>query len=178
MTCKHVLALIDAGPFADSPRAHLDAAVEHARHCSTCGPALATATALAADLAALPRPAPPPHLAATVMARLAQIEPADHAEAAAAVPKPKAFSGVRDWSMWAMALGGLAAGIVVIFSIFSVPIGDATPIGIPWPGVRGLETGLVSTTSTMTGTVILGLGLALYIAGLFAPIDGSHRQTR
>ena len=48
---------------------------EHARQCATCGPALEAAAALTADLAALPQPAPPPDLAAVVLARIAQIEP-------------------------------------------------------------------------------------------------------
>jgi hypothetical protein len=38
MTCAHVLGLIDAAPVADYPRAHLDAAWQHARECATCGP--------------------------------------------------------------------------------------------------------------------------------------------
>ena len=64
MTCAHVLGLIDSSPFGDYPRAHLDAAWRHARQCATCGPALAAATALTADLTALLQPAPPdPYLA-------------------------------------------------------------------------------------------------------------------
>lgn len=59
MTCSQVLGLIDAGPFADYPPAHVDAAWQHARHCPTCGPALKTATALTAELGALPEPTPP-----------------------------------------------------------------------------------------------------------------------
>ena len=86
MTCTHVLGLIDAGPFADYPRAHLDAAWEHARQCATCGPALQAAAALTADLPALPQPAPPPDLAAAVLARIARIDRANPVPAAAAMP--------------------------------------------------------------------------------------------
>lgn len=118
MTCAHVLGLIDAGPFAGYPRAHLDAAWQHARECGTCGPALATAMALTTDLAALPQPAPPPDLAAAVLARVARIE------------QLHATSDAREaanWSPWATALGTLVAAIAIVVSMQP---GDGTPIPI------------------------------------------------
>jgi hypothetical protein len=73
MTCRHVLGLIDAGPFADASQAHLDRALSHAATCPTCGPALAASRALTARLRGLAQPAPPITIAATVMARVAAV---------------------------------------------------------------------------------------------------------
>ena len=139
MTCAHVLGLIDVGPFADYPPAHLDAAWEHARHCATCGPALEAANRLATDLAALPQPAPPPDLAAAVIARIARIE-----------ETPAGRSDARDWSPVITALGALAAGVAIALS---TPSGDAVQVDPKW-------------------APILAAGLALYAAGLFAPLGG------
>ena len=173
MTCTHVLSLIDAGPFADYPRAHLKAAWLHARQCATCGPALKAATALTADLAALPSVAPPPDLAAAVLARIAQIEPNNPAPAAAAMPEANAPFGTRDWSVWTTAAGGLAAALAIALS---TPLSDAGPIDIPLPGIRGITAGLVEMPSTATGALVLGSGLALYVAGLFAPLGARSRR--
>lgn len=168
MTCTHVLGLIDAGPFADYPPAHLDTAWQHARQCATCGPALEAVTALTADLAALPEPAPPPHLTATVLARIAQIDQAHSAPAAAAMPETRARS-TREWPAWAGALGGLAAGLAIVLSM---PPGDWSHIPIASPRVGGVTAGLVAMPSTSAEALALAAGLALYAAGLFAPLGG------
>ena len=119
MTCAHVLGLIDAGPFADYPSAHLEAAWQHARQCATCGPALEAATALTTDLAGLARPAAPPDLTAAVLARIARIERPHPAPVAAEMPETTALSSPRDWSAWATAPGGLAAGLMIALSMAS-----------------------------------------------------------
>jgi len=147
MTCAHVLGLIDAGPFADYPRAHLDAAWEHARTCATCGPALAAADRLARDLVGLPQPAPPPDLAAAVIARIARIE----------AEGPAIHDGAPDWSPWMTALGALAAGVAIALSTTS---GGEVAIDARWAPVAAA-------------------GLALYAAGLFAPLGEKRpRQQR
>ena len=105
MTCAHVLGLVDAGPFAAYPQAHLDAAWEHARQCPTCGPALRASVRLTIDLAALPQPVPPPDLAAAVIARIARLE-----------EEPPVRARVRDWSPLITVLGGLAAGVAIALS--------------------------------------------------------------
>ena len=74
MTCAHVLGLIDAGPFADYPPAHLESAWQHARQCATCGPAMEAATSLTIDLAALPQVAASPELTTTIPARIARTD--------------------------------------------------------------------------------------------------------
>ena len=180
MTCAHVLGLIDAGPFADYSRAHLDAAWQHARQCATCGPALEAATALTTGLAGLPRPAAPPDLTAAVLARIAQIEGSYPAPVAAEMPGTRTLSGTRDWSAWATALGGLAAGLVVAVSMAT---GEGAPIDIESAGAGGMATGLLAMSSTTTWALALAASLALYVAGLFAPVgarspDYASRTTR
>jgi len=167
MTCRHVLGLIDAGPFADYPRAHLDAAWQHARQCATCGPALGAAAALTADLSALPQPAPPPDLTAAVLARVAQIAPTT-ARAAAARP-----AVTRDWSAWATAVGGVTAGFAIVWAL---PPGHWVSINIAPLSVGSMTTGLVTMPPTTTGALVLATGLALYVAGLFAPLSRRRRS--
>ena len=148
MTCAHVLGLIDAGPFADYPRAHLDAAWQHARQCATCGPALEAAAALSTDLAA--------SAAAGALAGAGGGRPrahrADRSGTAPLVPpRPFRRQGLlpctRDWSAWATALGGLAAGLVIVLSMAS---GDGARINIASPKVGGMTAGLVAIPSTTT----------------------------
>ncbi len=170
MTCAHVLGLIDAGPFADYPRAHLDAAWQHAHACATCGPALKAAPALTTGLSALPQPAPSPELAAAVLARIAQTEQAP-ARVAAAMPTTSPRSITREWSTSATALGGLAAGLVIVLSMAA---GEEARISIASPRVGGM-TGLVAMPSTTIDALVLGAGLLLYVAGLFAPLSVRSR---
>jgi hypothetical protein len=189
MTCAHVLGLIDAGPFADYPRAHLDVAWQHARRCATCGPALEAATALTTNLAGLPQPPAPPELTAAVLARIAQIERPHFAPAAEMAEtragfkteggirlqpdlagfetSRRALSGARDWPAWAAAPGGLAAGFVIALSMAS---GDGALIDISSSGVGGMTAGLFAMLSTTTWMLVLAASLALYAAGLFAPL--------
>jgi hypothetical protein len=168
MTCRHVLGLIDASPFADYPRAHLDAAWQHARHCPTCGPALETATALTAGLAALPHPAPARDLTASVLARIAEIEPARTAHAAATIPEATVPSMTRTWPAWATALGGIGAGVAIVLW---TPLSGVAPMDIAWLRPRGMTPNLVATPAAL----ILAGGLALYVVGLFAPLDRRRR---
>lgn len=172
MTCAHVLGLIDAGPFADYPRAHLDAAWQHARHCATCGPALEAATALTTDLAALPQPAPSPDLAAAALARIARMEQAHPAPVAAATSPTRVPSKTSDWSAWATALGGLAVGLVMVVSIGP----GQRLIDVALPRVGGMTAGLVAMPSITSETLVLAAGLVLYAAGLFSPLSGRSRS--
>ena len=73
MNCSHVLGLIDAGPYADYPPAHLEAAWRHARGCPTCGPARDLSTAVTRELARM-HVDPPAHLATAIAARIARLE--------------------------------------------------------------------------------------------------------
>jgi len=156
MNCKHVLDLIDAGTLTDESRARLGAVQQHARQCATCGPALEAATTLTAGLVALPQPAPPPDLAAAVLARIARID--DDAHAA------EARSTTRDWHLWA-SLAGVAAGLVLVLA---TPLTDSATMVLP--AVRGVTGNLVAMPSTTAGVLALAAGLALYAAGIFAPV--------
>ena len=169
MTCSHVLGLIDAGPFVNYPRAHLEAAWRHARQCATCGPALKAATALTSDLAALPLPAPPPHLGAAVVARISRIEEREPVASAAFDAKTQP-SSVRDWSAWstgATVIGGAAAALAIVLST----VLNSTPLDIALLSVRGM-TSLFSAPPTSSWALILAAGLVVYVIGLFAPAAG------
>jgi hypothetical protein len=164
MMCAHVLGLIDAGPFAEYPPEHLDAAREHARECPTCGPALAVATSLQAELATLPEPEAPADLANIVMARIAQLPESD---AAAATGKQPAASPVRrrDWTPMVTAIGGLVAGLAMILTM---PSGVEGLGGFVTPRLSGGA--LATMPATVPAALTIGAGLVVYVVGLFAPV--------
>jgi hypothetical protein len=168
MTCRHVLGLIDAGPFVSYPPAHLEAAWRHARRCATCGPALKAATALTSDLAALPKAAlPPPDLAAVVLARISRIEEERRPVATATFDAEAQPSSARDWSTWssgATVAGGAAAGLAFVLST----IVNSTPLDIALLSVR--LTSLFAGPPTSSWSLILAAGLVVYVIGLFAPV--------
>jgi hypothetical protein len=170
MTCTHVLGLIDAGPFADYPRAHLDAAWQHARQCPTCGPALAAATQLTTDLQALADPAPPPDLATVVLARVARIE--ERSDPAAA--EPVAVVNLADWSVRLAAVGGLAATVAIGAEMLP---GDI-PIYLVSPAVGGISDSLAAFPPFGPGALILAAGLVVYVMALFAPFGDSGQLSR
>jgi hypothetical protein len=165
MTCRHVLGLIDAGPFADYPPAHLDAAWQHARQCPTCGPALETATALTVELGALPEPTLPSDLAAVVLARVAQIDET----VAAATSERQAVSRRRDWSLWP-GLAGLAAGLAMVL------VSGETAVNIIPLGMRWMSPGLAGIPDTTREALVLAAGIALFVAGLLVPLSGKRRS--
>ena len=181
MTCNHVLGLIDAGPFADYPRAHVDAAWQHARTCATCGPALETATTMTAELATMPRPAPPADMAATIMSRIASLEPTwaapvvDAATAALPAPVTPGPSSARDWSPWVTAIGGIAAMLALALSMRQVapaPVDGATIV----MAMLTIKASLIPLPTLTTWAAVLAVSLAFYVIGLFAPIGGRSRS--
>jgi hypothetical protein len=140
MTCGHVLGLIDAGPFAGYPPEHIAAALEHARTCPACAPALAASTALAVELSERPQIAAPPDLEKTVMARIARLEDQPAVRAAAS----------HAWTAWAVMAGAMAAA-----TAFAIVVAIARNILTVKPDVV---------------LVLLTVSLLIYIAGLFAPL--------
>ena len=72
MTCRHVLNVIDAGPFADVLPEQLDATEAHVRGCRECSLAQASSASLTASLTAMPVAVPPRQMSGAVMARIAQ----------------------------------------------------------------------------------------------------------
>ena len=172
MTCAHVLGLIDAGPFADYPAPHLEAAWQHARQCATCGRALRMATALPADLAALEQPVPPTHMTAIILARVAQLDEPQPADVGTAVSATRPSSSPHDRSAWAVALGALSVGVVIVVSLLP---SEAVRINMAAPAV-GMKTGLIAMSSTPRDALGVAAGLMLYAAGLFGPLSGRSRS--
>ena len=90
---------------------------------------------------------------------------------AVATPATSPSSTPHEWSASVAALGGLAAGLAIVLSIVA---GEEVAISITSPRIGGI-TGLVSMPSTIRDALILGAGLMLYAAGLFAPLSGRDR---
>ena len=154
MNCRHVLGLIDAGPFADVPPAHLDRARSHATTCPTCGPALATSRAVTAGLRTLPQPVAPTTIASTVTARLAAVELLDSNTG----PAPSVPVRTRTPAWWDLAsYAGMVLGIGS-----AVAYGPSVDFMRVWNGID------VNALRSTPGTASLMCGLALYVAGLFA----------
>jgi hypothetical protein len=167
MTCAHVLRLIDAQALVDVLPADRAEAWQHATGCAACRAAWATAESLTERLAALPSAAPPRDLAGLVMARAARIdEPQNETDAARA--GAGASHGTR-WPIWTTACGGAIAALcmgmsgVDHWSLWRLSLADQ------------LSSGTVATLSG-AGMVALAAGLALYVAGLFAPIAPRLRR--
>ena len=160
MTCHHVLGLIDAGPFADYPREHLDAAWAHAQDCPTCGPALAGSTNLTAGLGAISRPTAPPRLAPKIMAAIAPTpSPARAASVEPAALSEGALGTLPNWAPWANALGAFALAVAIGWSWLA---GESiiTTRGSLW-------TGFSVRPSTTMGALAMAASLGLYVLGLF-----------
>ena len=166
MTCGHVLGLIDAGPFADYPSAHLAAAWEHARHCATCGPALQAGTAMTAQLSALPQPVPPSGLAESVMARIARI-PETVASDAPTPLRETASARPHDPWAWAPAASVLSAALAIVLLFQS---GEAARDGLWSARTPSLTAGMLAMPELTSGTLALVVCLLVYAAALFAPL--------
>ena len=98
------------------------------------------------DLADLPRPEPPPDLAAVVLARIARIDEA----APSCAPAP----GV--WPAWVTALGALAAAVALIVS---------GPVG------GGVLSGIRITRDPVIWGFVLATSLVVYLVGLFGMVS-------
>jgi len=150
MTCKHALDLIDVGTFADISAARRDAVRRHASECPACGQALRAAEALGADLHDLPQLAPPPDFTATLMARIARIEPEDDRRAR-----------VRRRTSGAASLALLAAGVLIVLR--TIVASTSAPTFLLLGGISKVPT-------TASAALALTVGLILYMIGLFAPV--------
>jgi hypothetical protein len=161
MTCAHVLGLIDAG-LAGHPRGHDAAARRHALTCDACARAIAAAGQVRAGLTEWPEVAPPPDLAAVVMARIARAEEARQGDSPAV-----GRGAVAVWAPGATVLGGLAACVALSLSAAA---GGMALIRVVGTGLGGSEGGGASWPATLPQGVLLAVGLALYAVGLFAPV--------
>jgi hypothetical protein len=166
MTCAHVLGLIDAGPLADYPPAHLAAARSHAETCPECGRAMKIARELTQRLNDWPEVAPPRDLAAVVMARIAHVDEARAREAGETPARARARAA--DWAASATALGGLTACAALAWSAGH---GGASLVRMAGPALSGVATWPASLPEGLLLTASLGL----YVVGLFAPVAGHSR---
>jgi hypothetical protein len=166
MTCAHVLGLIDAGPLAGYPPAHLAAARRHAETCPECGPAMATAAEVAQGLVDWPEVAPPTDFAAVVMARVARVD--DARTMAAGETPARARARAADWAASATALGGVTACAALAWSAAT---GGASLVRVAGPALSGVAAGAMWPGSLPEG-LLLAASLGLYVVGLFAPVAG------
>jgi hypothetical protein len=157
-----VLGLIDGGPFVDYPRAHLDAAWEHARHCRTCGPALAASETLTRALQALPQLTASRDLTGGVLARIAALEMPFLEQAAIPDAARPHTSGNDPWD-WASQAAAIAATVAAaaLISSGAIPIPESASGG-------GFMGPLIDVPPIADGTLALAACLALYSFGLFA----------
>ena len=170
MTCSHVLGLIDAGPDADYPPAHLEAAWRHARECPTCGPALEISTVMSRELAGLLRMDPPAHLAAAVAARIARLDAPPRAlRDPRPVPRTAAVAGW--WPDVSVVVGGVMAGVAAMASL---PPGEWTVqrFGTIWAGWTGAEA--IAAPASAGGMLALTGGVLLFVIGLLSVRDSTR----
>lgn len=162
MTCRHVLDLIDAGPWADYPPAHLEAAWRHARDCVTCGPALEASTLIARRLEGLSSTEPPAHFAASIAARIARLDTPHVVTLAAGRVRP-ASAAVRWWRAVAAVAGVVAASALVAW--LPPDIWTTRGFGALWAGSIGVAPFIQPASSG--GLLALAAGIVLLVAGLF-----------
>jgi hypothetical protein len=121
---------------------------------------------LASVLTRIPEPAPPPTLAATVMARIAR-----EADLEASVA---GRTGRDDrWSGWLWAIAGTA---LVLGASIRAWLLDGTPPDLTSPRIGAGSMPLLSPEDP--ATLLLVLGLLLYLVGFFVPLRHKSRHTQ
>ena len=110
----------------------------------------------------LPEPAPPSSLTATVMARIER-----ESDARSVVPVKTA----ADLRVWLWTFTGIAI-VVVLFAKGWLTVGMPPDLMTPRLGVgRAMLVPIQGPTLWL-----VGVGLLVYLAGLFAPLRGSERD--
>ena len=117
-------------------------------------------------LSRLPEPMPPSTLTTTVMARIER-EAEQEADAKVAVPVSRA----REWQPWLWTFAGIALVLMVFvkgwLSSGSLPSLVSPRIGLNHAALMPVGTGV---------SLLLALGLIVYLAGLFAPLRRGDRN--
>ncbi len=126
---------------------------------------------VATVMARLPEPTPPTSLKATVMARIAREAEPQHGVAAKAADHARI---PRERPIWIWTLVG---GLAMVFGtsvIGWLAVGALPSVTSPLIGGAG-----VATLIPMQGSaaLMIGLGLVIYLAGLFAPLRRSSGAT-
>ncbi len=116
----------------------------------------------------LSEPPPPASLKATVMARIAR--DANVANAAPSVAAAPARRG-RETLVWLSAVGGLA------LVICAVAYGWLEAGALPSAMSPRLGPTTLSLLPAGPAALVIGLGLLVYLAGLFGPLSTSGRKT-
>ena len=114
-------------------------------------------------LARLPEPAPPPTLAATVMARVARVPD----RASADIPSRSPATTRREWSAWVSVAVGLTLVIAPIVQGWST-VASLPELASARIGARPLM--LIPVDGP--GVLLLAVGSWLFLVGLFAPLRG------
>ena len=169
-----MLGLIDAGPFADYPSAHLAAAWEHATGCPTCGPARQAANAITAELTALPQPVLPSGLAESVMARIARIPEPMVANTSTRLRESANAAHTDDSWSWTPVLGALSATLAIVLLAASGDVVRSDLWSLRTPSLRRLLT-MPELNAGMLGLVAC---LLVYIAALFPTLHSRRVSDR
>jgi len=117
-------------------------------------------------MARLPEPTPPASLKATVMARIAR-EAERQQDIAAETANPARIRRERPVWIWTLA-GGLAT--VAGTSVYGWLVRGALP-SFTSPLIGGVAPTLIPIQGS--AALVIGLGLLVYLAGLFAPLRQS-----
>ena len=121
---------------------------------------------LATVMTKLPEPPPPYSLKATVMARIAH-EADLQSQEAEATPS---LSRPRDWFVSLPILAGLA---VVVAAVTAPWISEGTLPDLTSPRLGAITVSLIPESQI---ALVIGIGLLVYIAGLFAPLRRDARR--
>lgn len=122
---------------------------------------------LASALTRIPEPAPPPTLAATVMARIER-----EADLGASVARAGRTGRYDQWSGWLWVIAGTA---LVLGASIRAWLVDGTPLQLTSPRI-GAGSMPVMMSPEDPATLLLVLGLLLYLVGLFAPLRHNSRH--
>ena len=123
---------------------------------------------VATVMARLPEPTPPASLKATVMARIAR--EAEQQDIAAEAADPARIRRERSAWIWTLA-GGLAT--VMGASVYGWLVRGAMP-SFTSPLIGGVSPTLIPMQGS--AALVIGVGLLIYLAGLFAPLRASSES--
>jgi len=172
MTCKQVLALMNALPLAEYPPAQLEAAERHARNCSKCKPVVTSSKALDFQLSRLPEPALPAGLEAAILKRIAlqarAVAPLSGADTVSAGIKQERFSLAATLTGLAVSLGILAYWLV----------DGRAPLDLTSSRIGGATIDIIQMPEAFPAFLVLAIGLLIYVTGLIVPLFGPGSVSR
>ena len=171
MTCKQVLALMNALPLAEYPPAQLEAAECHARNCSKCKAVVTASEALDLQLSRLPEPALPAGLEAAILERIALQE---RAVAPLSGSDPVSTARRQERFSLAAALTGLAASLGILAYWL---VDGRAPVDIMSSSIGRATMDIIQKPEALPAFLVLAIGLLIYVTGLMVPLFGPGRET-